>query len=70
MRHTTSDNSSRSTLIAKSENVAQTSNDNRELMLFTRWNLGDMSLEEGPDYWYLTPNVFGSAVSEFKNTVL
>jgi hypothetical protein len=33
MRHTTSDNSSRSTLIAKSENMDRTSNDFRELLL-------------------------------------
>jgi hypothetical protein len=58
MRHTTSDNSSRSTLIAKSENMERTSNDFRELLLLIHWNLGDISLEESPVYWYLTPNVF------------
>jgi hypothetical protein len=56
--HTTSDNSSRSTLIAKSANMDRTSNDFRELLLLIHWNLGDISLEEGPVYWYLTPNFF------------
>jgi hypothetical protein len=54
MHHTTSDNSSHSTLIAKSENMARTSNDFRELLLLFHWNFGNISLEEGPDYWYLT----------------
>jgi hypothetical protein len=50
---------------------ARTSNDFRVLLLLIHWNLGDISLEEGPDYWYLTPIFFfGSTVSEFKNTVL
>jgi hypothetical protein len=50
--HTTFNNSSRSMLIAKSENMAQISNDFYELfnLLLIHWNLGDISLEVGSDY--------------------
>ena len=50
MRNTTSDNSSRSTLIANSENMTRTFIDFRMLLLLIHWNFGEMSLEEGPYY--------------------
>jgi hypothetical protein len=49
--HTTYNNSSRSILIAKSENMARISNDFYELLLLIHWNFGDTFLEEGPVYW-------------------
>ena len=57
--HTTFNNSSRSMLIAKSENMAQISNDFYELfnLLLIHWNLGDISLEVGSDYWYLAEHL-------------
>jgi hypothetical protein len=43
MRHTTSDNSSHSTLIAKSENMDRTFNDFRELLLLIHSDHGGQS---------------------------
>ena len=55
--HTTYNNSSRSILIAKSENMTRISNDFYELLLLIHWNFGDIFLEEGPDYWYMAEHL-------------
>jgi hypothetical protein len=55
--HTTYNNSSRSILIAKSENMARISNDFYELFLLIHCNFGDIFLEEGPDYWYMAEHL-------------
>ena len=55
--HTTFNNSSRSIPIAKSENMARISNDFYELLLLIHWNFGEISLEEGPDYWYMVEHL-------------
>jgi hypothetical protein len=52
--HTTFNNSSRSILIAKSENIAQISNDFYELfnLLLIHWNLGDPENDENSKHTY------------------
>jgi hypothetical protein len=55
--HTTYNNSSRSILIAKSENMARISNDFYELLLLIHWHFGDIFLEKGPVYWYMAEHL-------------
>jgi hypothetical protein len=55
--HTTYNTSSRSILIAKSENMARISNDFYELLLLIHWNCGDIFFEEGPDYCYMAEHL-------------
>jgi hypothetical protein len=44
-------------LIAKSENMARIYHHLYELLLLIHWKIGDISLEEGPDYWYLAEHL-------------
>ena len=44
-------------LIAKSENMVRIYHHLYKLLLLIHWKIGDISLEEGPDYWYLAEHL-------------